>query len=644
MTSGRRRTGLHALLKGAPFRAPLTGRNRCVLAAGFCATTTAPIMPPARSCATSPTLAVHEGAGRCGPGAARSDKVATGHHFMTRRYSMYENHFGFRQRPFAATPDGETVFWSDTHRRAFDAIRDALLQHAPGAVITGDSGTGKTTLLLALDKDPEIAKQYSSTTVFIPSCRGDELLLWILAALRNHAPAADPARAPLDRIAQVLRTIHDTGRRPLLLIDEAQSICKDGVAALNQVLELQLDTSPPVHVVLAGMPRLRTNFFQASSPLAIKRLEQIHVLEPLEEAETAAYVQSRMQTAGADPAVVFDPAALATIHRRSAGVPRVINTVCDACLHAACREGVTCIDGQMAQTRQDDPLGEDRLSIALSEAKERREQAPKPPAPAPDANPPPDAIQDAPLAKPAPPGHVRSRASRLRFGAGAAVAATAALAVFALLPQPEPDDPGQDLGVTVNAQSAAGPAQSAPATEQAPALRLASASFDPAEAQRFFLSALSQARSRDAALDYARAAIRGHARSAYYLGQVYETGDGVPQAPQAARAWYAWAAAQGSLAAQTALEALGDRTPDAGPIATPVFLNRSNGLMELVWLGNGPFQVQFSDTSQRPVAYHDTDVTALRLSSRPDLTGWRVVAQGAQPGAWMRFDDQIQPR
>jgi TPR repeat protein len=185
-----------------------------------------------------------------------------------------------------------------------------------------------------------------------------------------------------------------------------------------------------------------------------------------------------------------------------------------------------------------------------------------------------------------------------------------------MMPDPEPADPGPSLD---EAQLAAP---------------------DLGRAGRLFDSALEQS-ARDpavAAIDYSRAAANGHGRAAYYLAQMYETGDGVPFAPDTAWAWYAVAAAEVAGAEERLAELAAFPSPEAG-FAVPVFSSAESGVAELVWEGRGSFIVELGRVPSEPAdAVHATPLTAARLQMPEGAAWWRVRAIGSEPSAWRPID------
>ncbi|ANB34938.1 type II secretory pathway predicted ATPase ExeA [Rhodovulum sulfidophilum] len=196
-------------------------------------------------------------------------------------------------------------------------------------------------------------------------------------------------------------------------------------------------------------------------------------------------------------------------------------------------------------------------------------------------------------------------------------------------------------------QATAAPPAPKPRSDPAPAplpatspLELDAASADPRVAQRQYRHALGSTDPLDIAIAYSRAAVNGQSRAAYYLGQIYEVGDGVERDIDTARQWYRIAAAE-VAAAQVRLEDLPEAPADPDrATARPLASSRSDGVIELVWQGSGPFVVELAAEPGPPAARFATALTAARLTlpAHPSLLWWRIRAGRSAPTEWQRID------
>ena len=239
---------------------------------------------------------------------------------------------------------------------------------------------------------------------------------------------------------------------------------------------------------------------------------------------------------------------------------------------------------------------------------------------------------------------------RRLLGSAAGLAVAASIAVAALILPATGTDGSQAPAAAsgppatreFRASAAAGEEASMPTT--AGPLDVAEARLappDPGGAQRLFERALREA-SVDpsaAAIEYSRAAARGHGRAAYYLAQMYETGDGVPFAPDTAWNWYAASTDDVPGAEERLGETATFATAEAG-FADPMFSAAEGGVVELVWQGRGSFVVELATEpdAEAGTLMHTTALTAARLEVPEDFGWWRVRVPGSQPPEWMPLD------
>ncbi|MDZ4683956.1 MAG: AAA family ATPase [Planctomycetaceae bacterium] len=246
---------------------------------------------------------------------------------------MYERHWQLRRPAFRSDVPSEFFFGSRSHQAALLKLR-YLVEQRPGlAVITGGAGTGKSYLLEAFRE--QLAEPAGPiVTVLYPQLSPAELLGYVTSKLKPGDDSAVHDEPRLDFVLRQLEArlaeLHQQGRRPVLMIDDAQLIDDQRVwQMLLLLLNFHQSDRAQLSIVLAGPPELLGRLKRYGALL--DRLELTCVLQPLGESETAAYVRHRLQAAGATTAVFAD-AALATVHQLSGGLPRRINRLCDFAL------------------------------------------------------------------------------------------------------------------------------------------------------------------------------------------------------------------------------------------------------------------------------------------------------------------------
>ena len=249
---------------------------------------------------------------------------------------MYTEFYGLREKPFSLSPDPRFLFLSDSHREALAHLLYGIEQGEGFIAITGEVGTGKTTLcrtlLQRLEPGSEIA------FLFNPQLSGLELLQAITAEYGLETQGKS-RRELMDQLDRFLLTKKQEGRRVLLLIDEAQNLDSEALEQVRLLSNLETDTQKLIQIVLIGQPELDT---MLESPHLRQLRQRISVrwrLTPLSSGETRDYVRHRLRVAAGGPREIFTELALREVHRRSGGIPRVVNRLCDRTLLAGYSDG-----------------------------------------------------------------------------------------------------------------------------------------------------------------------------------------------------------------------------------------------------------------------------------------------------------------
>jgi len=241
---------------------------------------------------------------------------------------MYVAYYGFRERPFALTPDPEYMFLAHDHRMALTMMEYGLTQQAPIMLITGEVGCGKTTLIRYL-----LSRLDESTTVGLISNVGrsfSDLLKWVSMAYGLSYQGLDDA-ALHDAFSQFLIREYAANRRVLLIVDEAQNLGADLLEDLRVLTNINADKHVVLQVVLVGQPELRTMINGPAFRQLAQRISVDHHIEPMDQEDAHWYVRHRLRVAGGEVSL-FRNAAIRLICEASCGVPRLINQLCDAAL------------------------------------------------------------------------------------------------------------------------------------------------------------------------------------------------------------------------------------------------------------------------------------------------------------------------
>jgi general secretion pathway protein A len=254
---------------------------------------------------------------------------------------MYEEYYGFTEKPFSLTPDPKYLFKSESHANAFELLQYALRRREGFVVVTGDIGTGKTTLCRALLE--EIDRNTFTALVLNPFLSEEDLLRLILQDF-GVVSREDLKRGHLNGVSKqaLIETINDflLGLLPLrasavLIIDEAQNLPMPVLEQIRILSNLETDKEKLLQVVLVGQLNLHPLLKAPLMRQLDQRVSIRYQLKPLTRDEVAAYVMHRLAIAGGSSVVNFHPRALDLIHRRATGIPRLVNLLCDRALLAA---------------------------------------------------------------------------------------------------------------------------------------------------------------------------------------------------------------------------------------------------------------------------------------------------------------------
>jgi general secretion pathway protein A len=254
---------------------------------------------------------------------------------------MYEDYYGFKEKPFSLTPDPKYLFKSESHANAFELLQYAMRRREGFAVVTGDIGTGKTTLCRALLE--EIDRNTFTALVLNPFLSEEDLLKLILQDF-GVVSREDVKRGRLANLSkqELIETIYDflLSLLPLrasavLIIDEAQNLPIPVLEQIRILSNLETDKEKLLQIVLVGQLNLNAILKAPQMRQLDQRVSIRYQLRPLNRDEVAAYVSHRLNVAGGSASVTFQQKALDLIHRRSSGIPRLVNLVCDRSLLAA---------------------------------------------------------------------------------------------------------------------------------------------------------------------------------------------------------------------------------------------------------------------------------------------------------------------
>lgn len=283
---------------------------------------------------------------------------------------MYDEHYGLSGRPFQLTPDPKFWFESATHRKAMAYLGYGLSQGEGFIVVTGDIGAGKTTLvghlMATIDRDRLHAIKIVSTQI-----EADDLLRMVAAGLDIDPTGLVKAQL-LGQIERGLHAVARSGRRTLLVVDEAQALHTSALEELRMLSNFQAGGHALLQIFLLGQPEFRERLNGSA------RLEQLrqrviatHHLDPMGPGEVAAYIHHRLKIVGWDAHPRFTDDAFAALYAGSDGVPRRLNQLAGRVMLFGAIEQLDVVDGAavaavIADMNGDSPVSPVDMAPAIS--------------------------------------------------------------------------------------------------------------------------------------------------------------------------------------------------------------------------------------------------------------------------------------
>ncbi len=257
---------------------------------------------------------------------------------------MYEAYYGLREKPFSILPDPDLIYWDKIHRLAFAMLEFGLLNSAGFVVITGEIGSGKTTLIRHLLRklDPRIAVGYMSST---PQ-GGTGLLQWVMMSLNQPFEETYPR---LYRMFQeYLYNQYSKGRRTVLIVDEAQNLGLDALEELRMLSNVNADKKQFLQMILVGQPQLKDMLRTPQLLQFAQRVSSDFHLKPLAANDVREYINFRLHAVGAQREL-FSEEACQMIAQASGGIPRTINILCDTAMVYGFATGAKLITAELVK-------------------------------------------------------------------------------------------------------------------------------------------------------------------------------------------------------------------------------------------------------------------------------------------------------
>ncbi|HXG90743.1 MAG TPA: AAA family ATPase [Blastocatellia bacterium] len=256
---------------------------------------------------------------------------------------MYTEFYGLKEIPFGLTPNPKYIFKTESHLEVVSNLRYCISQSKGLVVVTGEVGTGKTTTLRSVLQQfgPDILSVY----IFNPFVTVSEFFELFTGGLNlGLGPRASKAEI-LNALCMCLAQRHSRGLRTVLIVDEAHGLPPGVLEEIRLLANFETNSEKLLQIILCGQPELREILNQPGLRQLKQRISLRCSIKPLHAYEINNYIRFRLKTAGAERANIFDPSAVDLIARASAGIPRVINNICDNALlygYASGRTTITC--------------------------------------------------------------------------------------------------------------------------------------------------------------------------------------------------------------------------------------------------------------------------------------------------------------
>lgn len=254
---------------------------------------------------------------------------------------MYTEFFGLSAKPFELLPNPKFLYLSKGHRKALSYLQYGVQEHAGFTLLTGEVGSGKTTLVR--DIINKISADVTLSMIFNTRVDGHQLIAMISSDFGLQTEGKDKVQL-INELNEFLLEECTSNRRPIIIIDEAQNLSAEALEEIRLLSNLEADDFKMVQIILVGQPELKKIIAHPSLRQLKQRISISCHLNPLNREESEEYVYHRLATVGSRDCVTFLDGVFDTIFRFSGGVPRLINLICDFLLLSAFVEETREID------------------------------------------------------------------------------------------------------------------------------------------------------------------------------------------------------------------------------------------------------------------------------------------------------------
>jgi len=274
---------------------------------------------------------------------------------------MYERYFGLSTKPFTLNPDPAFLYLSSQHGMAMTMLEYGLESQAAFSLLTGDIGSGKTTVVRRLLR--QLGTQVAVGLISNTHSRFRSIHGWALSAL-DIAPADDSEIAQYEALVDSFKREYQKGRRTLLIFDEAQNLSVEVLEELRLLSNVNSEKDLILQILLVGQPELREKLSRPELKQFAQRISVDFQLRPLNRVETHLYILHRLKVAGRKTPL-FLREAIDLVYKCTNGVPRLVNLLCDYALVYAFAERRPTVDVELISQIVRDRLSSQAMSTVL---------------------------------------------------------------------------------------------------------------------------------------------------------------------------------------------------------------------------------------------------------------------------------------
>ena len=273
---------------------------------------------------------------------------------------MYAEYFNLRELPFSIAPNPKYLYMSTQHQEALAHLLFGLQQDGGFVVLTGEVGTGKTTICKRLFE--QLPTEVEVAFILNPCLDEIDLIETICQEFEIKIAKDLKLKDLLDKLNNYLLACHSKNKKPILLIDEAQNLSTELLEQLRLLTNLETNEKKLLQIILLGQPELAEKLIRKELRQFNQRIVARYHLAELNEAESRNYISHRLSVAGCDEPL-FSKQATRKIFQESEGIPRLINLLCDRALLGCYSEGKSTVTKKMVQRSSEEIKGKHQRKL-----------------------------------------------------------------------------------------------------------------------------------------------------------------------------------------------------------------------------------------------------------------------------------------